>query len=403
MGSGDEQVYSVTVGGGRGRTRQVLVYARSSEEARTIALQTHAVVISVELAPEGRVDSAVTLGIREQIDFLKALRALVDSGVPLQQCVELLPGLFPEDSPKYRLSVTVQAQVKKGADIGAALRRSARGFPKYITQSISLAGEIGSLSRILGELTNHYNTEYETRRQVTNALLYPGFIIALIIGATLAVALNQQAIVSMFSAIVDEELLQRNLGILLACFAVLVLVVSLPLLLPVISVVAAKAGAATLQVALERLRAAIPPFGKYRQERILSMFFSLLHILLVSGLTLERALVTLKGATGSMLYDRGIDQMLQRIRQGASISAAAKEVAMFPPVVLTWLKVGDVTGDMTRSVRELGSYFVSRTSDFEKKLSTIVEPLTIMIAGVLILMFVVLVVLPLLTSFGNLL
>lgn len=381
----------------------MLLYAPDKETARLAALESYPVVIQVDRAGESLVRGTVGLSRREQIEFLKALQALIASGLPLQQCVDLLPGLFPEDSAKYRASLELLQKIRRGTDIGTALRRSTRGFPAYITRSLTLAGEIGSLARILEELIAHYATDYETRQKVANALLYPSFILALVFAATIFVSLHQDAIVSMFSAIVDPQLLEHNLTILLSSFMLLLVAIAGFLLVPAFSTAALKFGWTSLVIWLERVRINLPPFGIYYQERILSMYFSLLHILLRSGLTLERALETLKGATGSLLYDRGTDQILEKIRQGAGLRAALAGVSVFPPIVFTWLGVGEATGDMSRSVQELSRYFASRTADFEKKLSIIVEPLTILVAGGLVILFVLLVVLPLLTSFGNLL
>lgn len=373
--------------------------AKNSSAGRSLAGGSRS---GVAAGTSGSADP-IHLSPRDQLDFLTALQALVDSCIPLQRCVELLPGLFPDGSPKYEVALRIRARVKVGDDIGTALRRSANDIPAYIPRAMTLAGEIGSLPRILGELVDNCRTRLETSRQVAGALVYPGFILGLLAAATIAMAAGQDAIAGAFQAVMDGDILRRNLRTLLACFAGLSLVGCVPFFTGMICLAAARFAPVRTQVLLDRVRLAVPLAGYFRRQHLLALFFSLLHILLSSGLTLEKSLGALKGATGSALFDSGIETMLRAIRQGARTSAAAEAAAVFPPLVITWLKTGDATGDLPGTVRELRTCLAARLADLQKKLSTLVEPVSIVIAGFLVIAFVILIVLPLLTSFGNLL
>lgn len=290
----------------------------------------------------------------ECLPFLEALYDLATSGLSAGEAVRLLSVRIKE--PRLR---TLCAGIWEQISEGAPLSRAMAGFPQVFDPSITnliQAGEAtGSLNETLARLIQHLTEQRELRRQLLAALAYPIFMVAVACGVivffltfllprlkTLLTSLGGKMPTSTGLLISASEFAMSIYG--LAAFALIVI--------GIISFFGWRQTAAG-RAATDAWLLKLPLTGQFIVSQTVLAFSQTLSVLLENGITAAEALRMTEKQIGNTVHRAAFNTATARVLEGEALSVALARTACFPDLVLDRLAVGENTGNVVPSLKQI--------------------------------------------------
>ncbi len=296
---------------------------------------------------------AVPLTRKQRLPFLEALHDLVTSGMSAGEAVRLLSVRIKD--PGLRLLCT---GLWERLSEGAPLSRAMAAFPAVFDSStISLiqAGEAtGSLADTLARLIAHLNEQRDLRTQLLTALAYPGLLVVVAGGLVLFfLTFLLPRLQALFTSLHGELPVSTRILVGGAAFA---------LHYGIFFVAAAVLGAVSLwrwrqteagREATDAWLLRLPLAGPFAVSQTVLAFSQTLGVLLANGITASEALRMTERQIANRVHRRAFHAATDRVLEGEALSRALARTGCFPDLVLDRLTVGENTGNIVPSLREI--------------------------------------------------
>lgn len=319
----------------------------------------------------------------ECLPFLEALYDLATSGLSAGEAVRLLSVRIKE--PRLRaLCAGIWEQISEGAPLSRAMASYPHIFDPSITNLIQAGEATGSLNDTLARLIQHLTEQRELRRQLMAALAYPIFMVAVSLGViaffltfllprlkTLLTSLGGKMPTSTAMLIRASEFIMSPYGV-----AVLALIV-----VGIVSFVGWRQTAAG-KAATDAWLLKLPLTGQFIVAQTVLAFSQTLSVLLENGITAAEALRMTEKQIGNTVHRAAFSTATGRVLEGEALSVALARTACFPDLVLDRLAVGENTGNVVPSLKQI-------SVAYRKNISNQLNVFTKVIAsGVLMAVFV---------------
>lgn len=321
---------------------------------------------------------------REFLVFNQELATLLKAGMPLVQSLDLLKRRV--DSPAFRGVLNdVHDRVRGGAALSEAFGAHAGLLPSVYTASL-LAGErSGNLDQVLRRFVEYTKIIETVKRKTISALIYPAILITLAIVLVSIIVLRVVPAFTDFYATFDAELPPLTRGI------VFVSSVVRQQYLLILVVLAAAVGAfvvwfrqAGQMARLDRLILRVPVVGEIAGKFATSQMSRTLATLLGGGLPLVNALEIAARSVGNQHIAAELDVVTTRVREGQSFAAALEARRVFPDVAVRMAEVGESTGALQDMLNTVADFYDEEISTQMERFVTLVEPVLLVIMGVVI-------------------
>ena len=321
---------------------------------------------------------------REFLVFNQELATLLKAGMPLVQSLDLLKRRV--DSPAFRGVLNdVHDRVRGGAALSEAFGAHAGLLPSVYTASL-LAGErSGNLDQVLRRFVEYTKIIETVKRKTISALIYPAILITLAIVLVSIIVLRVVPAFTDFYASFDAELPPLTRGI------VFVSSVVRQQYLLILVVLAAAVGAFVVwfrqagQLArLDRLILRVPVVGEIAGKFATSQMSRTLATLLGGGLPLVNALEIAARSVGNQHIAAELDVVTTRVREGQSFAAALEARRVFPDVAVRMAEVGESTGALQDMLNTVADFYDEEISTQMERFVTLIEPVLLVIMGVVI-------------------
>ena len=321
---------------------------------------------------------------REFLVFNQELATLLKAGMPLVQSLDLLKRRV--DSPTFRGVLNdVHDRVRGGAALSEAFGAHAGLLPSVYTASL-LAGErSGNLDQVLRRFVEYTKIIETVKRKTISALIYPAILITLAIVLVSIIVLRVVPAFTDFYATFDAELPPLTRGI------VFVSSVVRQQYLLILVVLAAAVGAfvvwfrqAGRMARLDRLILRVPVVGEIAGKFATSQMSRTLATLLGGGLPLVNALEIAARSVGNQHIAAELDVVTTRVREGQSFAAALEARRVFPDVAVRMVEVGESTGALQDMLNTVADFYDEEISTQMERFVTLVEPVLLVIMGVVI-------------------
>ncbi|SEN55640.1 type II secretion system protein F (GspF) [Nitrosospira multiformis] len=335
-------------------------------------------------------------GLRpEQLSLLtRQMATLLTAGLTVEQSLAALIESAEEPMTREVLG-GVKTEVIAGLSLSAALGSYSRSFPDFYRALVHGGEESGTLPLVLRHLAEYLDARQTLKQKTSLALLYPALvtIIAIIIVAGLLMYVVPQVVQVFQHSRQSLPLLTRAL-IGLSDF----LLMSWPYL-----IIAIVGGALSARVALRRddtryrwhalmLRTAW--LGSLIRSSNTSRFASTLSILVGGGVPLLKALSSGARVMSNMVMRKAIENTIEQVREGASLSRALRETRVFPPLLVHLVASGEMSGKLKEMLERAAQL---EAQALERRLGvflTLLEPIMILVMGGVVLMIVLAILLP---------
>jgi type IV pilus assembly protein PilC len=324
------------------------------------------------------------IAAREFLVFNQELATLLKAGMPLVQSLDLLR--LRVINPAFRTVLDdVHAKVKAGTSLSEAFDAHTDQFPSVYTASL-LAGErSGNLDAVLRRYVAYTKVVSTIRRKTISALVYPVILVSL---AVILVAIIVLKVVPAFSEFYSSFGSQLPLATRVIVGVSNTLRADFPLI--VIGIVAAVAAVVFWvrqpgrQADLDRALLKLPMLGPIAAKFATSQLARTLATLLGGGLPLVQSLGIASRSIGNRFVARELEVVGQRVREGESFAAALDARGIFPEVAVKMTEVGESTGALQDMLNSLADFFDEEIETNMERFVTLVEPLLLVVMGVVI-------------------
>ena len=326
--------------------------------------------------------------------FTRQLATMFSAGLTLERAIQSLA--IEEKHKKFKSILTnVSSNIRKGLNLSESLSRHPGVFNNLFV-ALTKAGEVsGNLNEILDQLASYLENLDDTRRKVKSAMNYPIFMVIFLgvmlsamflwiipkfsdvyaqLGANLPSATKQ---LMNFSAWFSQ-----NAGFM--TFTIIVFMFVLWLLSKT-----QRGG-----FILDSIKLKIPVFGSLINQSILNKFCKTFGILLGAGVPVLESTALLKKVVENKVYAKAIHDASDYIRDGYNISTALRRTEVFPSILLQLASTGEDTGELDDLLDRAANYYQKQVDALVERMTTLIEPLLILLVGAVIALMVVLTYLP---------
>mgnify|MGYP000005781230 FL=1 len=326
--------------------------------------------------------------------FTRQLATMFAAGLTLERSIQSL-GSEEKHRKFQRILNTVGDNIRKGLNLSESLARHPGVFNNLFVAMIK-AGEVsGNLNEILEELASYLENLDDTRRKVKSAMNYPIFMVIFLIVMLMVMLL---VIIPKFSQIYAQlgaglpaatkkmidvsNWFGNNIGFLsfvvFSFFSFLWLISK------------TKRGG----FLVDSIKLKLPVFGALVEQSILNKFCKTFGILIGSGVPILETTALLKKIVSNKVYERAIDDASNYIRDGYNISTALRRTEVFPSILLQLASTGEETGELDDLLDRAADYYQKQVDALVERMTTLIEPLLILLVGAVIAIMVVLTYLP---------
>ena len=306
---------------------------------------------------------------------------MINSGLSLLRALNILVEQT-ENKALAKVLDEVRVDVETGSSLSQALARHPKVFNRLYIAMVR-AGETGGvLDSVLLQLAATIEKQVELKHKIKSAMTYPVAVFALVILIVTAMLLF---IVPMFKDLYADlggtlPLLTR---ILLFLSAVIVKFFPLVILFQVGVVFAFKRWIETTKgrAAWDVIKLKIPIFGKLVHKTALTRFCRTLSVLLRSGVPILESLEITSETVGNTVVANAVHDVQLGVKQGEAIAKPLLQHAVFPPMVTQMMAVGEETGALDEMLEKVGDFYDAEVEAMVNSLTSLLEPLLIMVMG----------------------
>lgn len=324
------------------------------------------------------------LNLKERIIFTEQLAVMLTAGITLLQALKSLEEEAQNKKSK-RLFGALAAELEGGTPFSKILEKYPESFSEVYSHMVKSAEKSGNLADILLKLTEQQRKEYELKGKVKGALIYPAVISVLLVGVILlVVTFVIPRLSSLFTETGTELPWSTRFILALSSFMTTkwyVLVIGIAVFLFALKWVGkTKRG----RYIIDGLKLRIPVIGNFISKATVARFAQTFSFLSQAGVPVLEIFDTLRGVMGNAIYADEIDRMSREVENGTPLSTSIRKSKHFPAMVGQLVKVGEQSGDLAGMFKVLGNFFEKEVDSMAKNLSTLLEPIIMIIMGVVI-------------------
>jgi len=393
---------------GTNRTGNVVSGERTAANKTELAAMLRREQVNVsKMSEKGREFNIPTFGTgvdaKELAVFTRQFSVMIDAGLPLVQCLEILANQ-QENKTFQKVLTGVRASVEGGATLSASLKIYDKVFDALYYNMVD-AGETGGiLDTILQRLATYIEKNVRLKRAVRSALIYPTAVIG-IAGLVITLLLWKVVpiFVTLFNGLGAELPLPTRIVIGLSQFigswyGFLIFFA----LVGIAGAIAWWYKTPQGRITIDTIMLKIPVIGMLLRKIAVARFTRTLGTLISSGVPILEGLDITARTAGNAVIERAITNTRKAVEAGRSLVDPLKESDVFPGMVTQMIGVGEQTGAMDAMLQKIADFYEDEVDVAVKDMLTLLEPAMILFLGVVVGGIVVSLYLPLFSLISKL-
>lgn len=320
--------------------------------------------------------------VGDVVMFTRQLSSMLTAGLTLLRSLEI----FKEQVQNPAMMEVMEGivnDVENGKSFSAAISKYPDVFSNIYVSLIKAGEKSGLLDKVLLRLADNMEKQQKLRSTIKGALMYPVIVVVLMVVVI---------VVMMIFVIPQLTNLYKNLNVELPLPTQIVMTLSdvtikfWPIVLGVVVLLffLYKKWSKTEDglLIVDNLKLKMPVFGKLIKQTILAEFSRTFGLLVGTGTLVVEALVETADTAGNIYYRNAIKDVAKQVEKGVSIGDAMAYYALFPPMLVQLVKIGEQTGKVDETLVKASEYFEGEVSQSVKTLTTAMEPFIMIILGV---------------------
>jgi type IV pilus assembly protein PilC len=317
--------------------------------------------------------------------FTRQLATMMKAGVPLLQSFEIV-SKGATNPAVAKLLTDIKTDVETGSSLAAAFRKFPLHFDALYCNLVQAGEAAGILETLLDRLATYQEKTLAIKSKIKSALFYPIAIIA--------VAFIITAVIMIFVIPAFKEVF-TNFGADLPAPTLMVMAISdwfvayWYIIFPIIGggiygFLEAWKRSLAVQVFMDKWMLKVPVFGHLVRISTIARWTRTLSTMFAAGVPLVEALDSVGGASGNYVYAAATKQIKQEVATGTSLTVAMQNANVFPSMVLQMCSIGEETGALDGMLAKVADFFEQEVDDAVEALSSLMEPMIMVVLGTLI-------------------
>ncbi len=317
--------------------------------------------------------------------FSRQLATMLAAGIPLVQGLEIV-GNGHEKPAVQKLIMSIKSTIEGGSSLHEALAQHPLHFNDLYVNLVEAGEHAGALESLLDKIATYQEKTEAIKKKVKKALFYPTAVVAVAVIVT---------IVLMIFVIPEFESLFKGFGAALPAFTQVVINIShlvqhrgIFLLIGFGAVVYAflffKKRSRAMRMFLDKAILKIPIVGPILNKAAIARYARTLATMFTAGVPLVEALESVAGATGNIVYENAVMKMRDEVATGQRLQRAMENVGIFPNMVVQMIAVGEESGALDTMAGKVATFYEEEVDNAVDSMSSLLEPLIMVILGVLV-------------------
>ncbi len=326
------------------------------------------------------------LSVKEQMFFAKRLSFLIKAGVPILESLHMIRAQTTSRAGA-RVIESVYNDISNGSSLAKSLARFPHIFGDFGINIIKIGESSGTLSTNLEYLAEELKKRNNLHAKVASAFIYPGIITLATLGITAFLMLYLfPKIMPIFTSLHMELPLTTKIVMAISLFLqAWGLVVVLVLIATIIGIAILKRKNKSFHFFFDQVVLSTPVLGPLIRYFNLANATRTLGLLLHGGVTLSEALPLTADTTANLVYKAEYNKMAEVILRGERMSTyLLTSTNLFPAIMSQLIAVGERSGSLSNTLVYLSELYEGEVDDFTKNLSSLIEPILMVIMGLLV-------------------
>jgi len=317
--------------------------------------------------------------------FSRQLATMLAAGIPLVQAFEIV-GNGNEKPAMQKLILDIKQDVEGGTSLHEALGKHPLYFDDLYVNLVEAGEQAGALESLLDKVATYKEKTEALKKKVKKALFYPA--------AVLVVAVVVTVILLIF-VIPQFESLYKGFGADLPAFTQFVIHISQIVQHDGIYIGAVIGGAIwtfvyfkkrsrAMREFLDRLALKVPIIGPILNKAAIARYARTLSTMFSAGVPLVEALDSVAGATGNIVYENAVRKMRDEVATGQRLQRSMENTGLFPNMVNQMIAVGEESGSLDEMSGKVATFYEAEVDNAVDAMSSLLEPLIMVIMGVLV-------------------
>jgi type IV pilus assembly protein PilC len=327
--------------------------------------------------------------------FTRQLSTMISAGIPVAQSIDGI-GRGHENPSVRDLLMSIRQEVESGTSLSNSLMRYPMHFDRLYTSLVAAGEQSGTLDVLLEKVASYKEKVEALKGKVKAAMMYPT---AVLVVAMIVVALLLIFVIPQF-----EQLFHNFGGELPTLTATIVamsrwfqdwwLLFFVVLIGSIVFIAYTYKRSSKLQFMVDRITLRLPIFGPLFKKATIARVARTLSTMFGAGVPLVDALESVASASGNRVYHNGILNVRNEVSTGRTLESSMTQTGLFPSMVLQMVSTGEESGELELMLSKVAEFYEQEVDDAVAALSSLIEPLLIVVLGVIIGTMVVAMYLP---------
>ncbi len=346
------------------------------------------------------VGSSVSLA--ELTTFCRQFSIMQNTGIPILDCLDILRNQHYTAYFRKLLQV-VYEDVKSGLLLSDALDKHKKVFPHFFRSMVRVGEMSGKMELVFASLANYYESDTAIKSKVRSALSYPMMLLAMTVGVVILMML---VVVPTFRTSMSQmnveitgitKVVYDLSDFLLNYWKVMLLGIVLVVVI-LILIKRTESGA----FFFDKLKMQIPLVKTIQRNLLTARFSRAFGLLLSSGMDLNTAMDAVEVIIGNRYMKQKFNEAAESVRQGMSLTVAFETYKLFPPMMIQMVTIGERTGTLDEVLMRSCAFFDNQVETSLNSMTSKIQPIMLMIMGLIIGTLFIAVYSPMLSIMSNL-
>ena len=317
--------------------------------------------------------------------FTRQLATMLKSGVPLLQAFDIV-GKGHSNAAVSRLLMDLKTEVETGSSLNAAFKKYPLYFDPLFCNLVEAGEQAGILETLLDRLATYKEKILAIKSKIKAALFYP---IAIMVVAFIITAVIMIFVIPVFKQVFTSfgaDLPAPTLIVMgISEFFVKTWYIMFPLIGGAIYFfLESWKRSLPMQIFMDKLSLKLPIFGDVIRKATIARWTRTLSTMFAAGVPLVEALDSVGGASGNYVYSSATKKIQGEVSTGTSLTVAMQNANVFPPMVIQMCLIGEESGALDSMLSKVADFFEAEVDDAVDAMSSLMEPVIMVVLGGLI-------------------
>jgi type IV pilus assembly protein PilC len=330
------------------------------------------------------------VSLTEKLMFTRNLQVMVSAGISLPHALKVLA--LQAKSKKFKKAILeISDEVAEGTNFSDALTKFPNFFSELFCNMVKVGEESGTLENVLGVLIRQMEKDHELKSKIKGAMMYPMVIVAAMSGiGILMLIIIVPKITQTFIELGVELPITTRIVIGFADFLINFWYLLPAIILMIFVFFQSAARTRFGKKIINSFSLRIPVVSSLVRKTNAAYTVRTLGSLISAGVPIVRSLELVAGSLNNIYYKDAILDIAEQVKKGAKLFESFKKYdKIYSPLVIQMLEVGEETGKTSDMLQKLAEFFEEEVSNTSKNLSTIIEPVMMIIIGAVVGFFVI--------------